>query len=48
LQFRAEMFNLPNHTNFDLPVGDVAHSLFGKSNATFDSRRFQLALKLYF
>jgi hypothetical protein len=48
LQFRAEMFNLPNHTNFDLPVGDLANSLFGKSNATFDSRRFQLALKLYF
>ena len=48
LQFRAEMFNLPNRTNFQDPTGNLASSLFGKSNRTYDSRRFQLALKLYF
>lgn len=48
LQFRAEMFNLPNHTNFGQTTGNLASSLFGKSNSAAAPRTFQFALKLYF
>jgi len=48
LEFRAEMFNLPNHTNFGQTTGNLASSLFGKSNSAAAPRTFQFALKLYF
>ena len=49
LQFRAEAFNVLNHTNFD-SVGLVSTttSTFGQVTAARDPRIMQLALKLYF
>jgi hypothetical protein len=47
-QFRAEMFNMFNHTN-PLAVNTVRTSaLFGQVTSTRDPRLIQLALKLYF
>jgi len=37
LQFRAEFFNLFNHTNFALPVSNQADANFGKITATVGS-----------
>jgi hypothetical protein len=37
LQFRAEFFNLFNHTNFALPVNNQADANFGKITATIGS-----------
>ncbi|WP_433983592.1 carboxypeptidase-like regulatory domain-containing protein [Tunturiibacter empetritectus] len=49
LQFRAEFFNLFNHTQFGLPVNDVSASGFGAVNSTVNNPRLvQLALKLNF
>ena len=48
LQFRAEAFNLFNHTNF-LTVGTtLGLATYGKVTATRDPRILQLALKLTF
>jgi len=49
LQFRAEAFNLFNHTNFD-GVGTTMSttSTFGKVTSARDARTMQLGLKLYF
>jgi hypothetical protein len=47
-QFRAEMFNIFNHTN---PLGvntTRTNALFGQVTSTRDPRLVQLGLKLYF
>ena len=44
LNFRAEIFNLFNHTQFGLPVNDVSASGFGAVNSTVNNPRLvQLA-----
>jgi hypothetical protein len=49
LNFRAEFFNLFNHTQYGLPVNDVSASGFGAVNSTVNNPRLvQLALKLSF
>ena len=37
LQFRADFFNLFNHTNFALPVRDMSDASFGKIRQTLGS-----------
>jgi outer membrane receptor protein involved in Fe transport len=58
IEFRAEMFNIFNRANFDIPVRDLASASFGKilntvlpvagnaSGGPGDPREVQLALKL--
>jgi hypothetical protein len=49
LNFRAEFFNLFNHSQFGLPVNDVSAAGFGSVNSTVNNPRLvQLALKLTF
>ena len=49
LQFRAETFNLLNHTNFNTFLSTrFGSSLFGKIGSARDARVMQLALKLIF
>jgi hypothetical protein len=48
LQFRAESFNVANHPNFGLPVGDVASANFGRIAQAAPPRLMQFALKLLF
>jgi hypothetical protein len=48
LQFRAESFNLLNHTNFGLPDNFVGDAAFGQVLSAADPRRFQLGLKVLF
>jgi hypothetical protein len=50
LLFRAEFFNVLNHTEFLAPVGQVSvrSTLIGQSTSTKDARIGQLALKLVF
>lgn len=47
-QFRAEFFNIFNHTNFNTVGGTLGSSTFGKVTSTRDPRIGQLALKIYF
>ena len=47
-QFRAEMFNALNHTNFGTPTADVSSGSFGTIRGTFQARQVQFALKLAF
>jgi Carboxypeptidase regulatory-like domain len=49
-QFRAEMFNIFNHTNFYNPDGNFSDGAteFGKVTQAQDPRLVQFALKLYF
>ncbi len=48
LQFRGELFNLLNHTNFRLPVSDIESSTFGQIQSDVSPRVIQVALKLLF
>ncbi len=48
LQFRAEFFNLLNHTNFGIPNTQITSSAFGTIRTTYPSRQGQFALKLIF
>ncbi len=49
VQFRAEFFNLLNHTNFAPPAStDITNAGFGTINATFPARQVQFGLKLMF
>ncbi|HJZ63708.1 MAG TPA: carboxypeptidase regulatory-like domain-containing protein [Candidatus Acidoferrum sp.] len=48
LQFRAEAFNIFNHTNFDGIRLTLQSGTFGRVISTRDPRIMQLALKLYF
>jgi hypothetical protein len=48
LQFRAEFFNLFNHTNFTAPNTDRSSTAFGTIRGTYAPRQAQFALKLLF
>lgn len=48
LQFRAEVFNLLNRTNFGLPDSFVGSPSFGQVLSAANPRRIQLGLKLLF
>lgn len=48
LQFRAEAFNVFNHTNFRLGSNDISDPQFGKAGGTANPRNLQFALKLAF
>jgi len=49
-QFRAEFFNLFNHANFDLPVGNLASSAAGRivGDTNANPRLMQLGLRFEF
>ena len=48
LQFRAESFNIANHANFGLPVGDMNSPNFNQVLTAGEPRLMQFALKLLF
>jgi hypothetical protein len=48
LQFRAEIFNIFNNVNFELPDNDINSPNFGQIEAAQPGRIVQLALKLTF
>lgn len=48
LQFRAEVFNLFNRPNFDLPDNFVGSPTFGRIRSAQSPRRIQFGLKLVF
>ena len=49
MQFRAEIFNIANHTQFTNPDGNIGDgALFGKITSARDPRLVQFALKLFF
>jgi hypothetical protein len=48
LQFRAEYFNVLNHTNFGDPNASVTNGAFGRVTSALDPRIGQLSLKLIF
>jgi len=47
-QFRAEFFNILNHTNFRLPDSDISSPTFNQILAARSPRLIQLALKFLF
>jgi len=48
LEFRTEVFNALNKTNFQPATGDAASSSFGVISSAFPARQVQFALKLLF
>jgi hypothetical protein len=48
LQFRAEFFNVFNHTQFQAPNGNISASTFGFVQGAADPRIGQISLKLNF
>jgi hypothetical protein len=48
VQFRAEFFNIFNHTQFNNPSGDFSSSQFGVVTSARDPRIGQLSLKFLF
>ena len=48
VQFRAETFNVFNHTNFSAVGTNITLATFGKVTTANDPRILQLGLKLYF
>jgi hypothetical protein len=49
IQFRAEIFNFPNHPNLNGPNGDITNPNFGRSTSKDGNRRdVQLALRFLF
>lgn len=48
IEFRAEFFNLLNHTQFYNPDGNISDSTFGQVQNAHDPRLLQFALKLSF
>ena len=48
LQFRGELFNVLNHTNFRLPVSDIESPTFGQIQSDVGPRVIQVALKFLF
>lgn len=45
-QFRGELFNVLNHTNFRLPVSDIESPTFGQIQSDVSPSVVQVALKL--
>ncbi|MBW8869277.1 MAG: TonB-dependent receptor, partial [Acidobacteriales bacterium] len=48
LQFRGELFNVLNHTNFRLPVSDIESATFGEIQSDVAPRVIQVAFKFLF
>jgi len=48
LEFRAEVFNLPNWVNLNNPDGDFSSTTFGRVTSARDPRIMQFALKYFF
>jgi hypothetical protein len=48
LEFRAEIFNLLNHTQFFNPIGDISSANFGDITSARDPRFIQFGFKLDF
>ena len=48
LQFRGEVFNLTNQTNFGPPASSISSSNYGSITSTFPARQLQFALRLMF
>ena len=46
LQFRSEFFNIFNHTNFNVPIGNRTNPNFGQILSAAGARDIQFGLKL--